>query len=157
MRYCIYFLVRDGKVTYIGHTNHIQMRVRGHSLHKIFDYVRWIPCKDKAAALHYEKRWQAKFLPVENINGTKPDKIKKARIHKMLHINPEIEVNKNRVRVHFSLDKEEYQRALQFAEKDGRTLGNYITWCLIRGLRNDAIIMPDFMEDSMEMRIIKNG
>lgn len=43
----IYFLMRDGKVTYVGSSKNIYGRVGNHSLTKRFDYVRWVRVKEK--------------------------------------------------------------------------------------------------------------
>lgn len=68
MNYIIYFLLKNGKVVYIGHTKNLGARLPQHA-DKDYNFIRIIKFKDKESALRYEKRWQKRFQPIYNING----------------------------------------------------------------------------------------
>lgn len=62
----IYFLLRRGRVIYIGKTTNILGRIKQHShMRKLYDSVRLIPCHEMAMS-KYEKRWIIKFQPRYN-------------------------------------------------------------------------------------------
>lgn len=62
----IYFLIRKGKIVYIGQSIHVFERIKAQkSLGAVFDDVRVIPCREEDLS-KYEKRWIMKFLPVDN-------------------------------------------------------------------------------------------
>jgi hypothetical protein len=59
----IYFLIRRGKIVYIGQTKNIIGRIANHVIS--FDKIRIIPCS-KRDLKKYEKRWIIRFKPKEN-------------------------------------------------------------------------------------------
>lgn len=61
----IYFLMRDGKVTYVGSSKNIYSRVGDHSQSKRFDYVRWIKVKEKKL-YGVERDWILSLKPPLN-------------------------------------------------------------------------------------------
>lgn len=63
----IYFLLKKGKVVYIGQTTNIWGRIIGHQVsYKDFDKIRFIPCYGRRIRLKYERRWIRKFRPKFN-------------------------------------------------------------------------------------------
>lgn len=68
MKYFIYFLIRGGRVVYIGQTQHPRSRISNHKSDKEFDSHRLIECAfDKLN--HYESRWINRFKPEYNKNA----------------------------------------------------------------------------------------
>lgn len=62
----IYFLLRRGRIEYIGQSIDVFVRIRQHEKRKQFDAFCWIPCEiDKLAAT--EKYLIEKFRPPQNI------------------------------------------------------------------------------------------
>lgn len=61
---CVYFLLRSGRVVYIGQTINLRKRLPKH-YKKRYDAVRWILCP-KELLLHYESRWINRFKPKYN-------------------------------------------------------------------------------------------
>lgn len=41
----VYFLIRDGKVVYVGQSVHISNRIAAHAQRKQFDCWSWLPCE----------------------------------------------------------------------------------------------------------------
>lgn len=74
-RYFIYFLIKDGLIVYIGATKNIQQRICAHKslLHvsKWFTHFRIISCNSNEEMMVYEKRWIARFNPIENVRHKK--------------------------------------------------------------------------------------
>jgi len=149
MRYFIYFLVKSEKVVYVGHTRKIHVRLKGHKIQD-FDYVRWIVTYGKESALFYEKRWIKRFRPTFNTYGVKEPKVinKKPKIH-----GASVSKSGKSYRVSISITEKEYDEAVAMAKQQERTLGNYLSYCLIRGLINDKYIKYSFDEESFEMKI----
>lgn len=105
-----------------------------------------MPCKDKQAALYYEKRWQEKFKPKYNKNGVgKPKGTGQ----------PAVKYNSKNVRIQFSLSKDEYDKVVFFANEQDRTVGNYISYSIIRALRNDSFFVCEILEDEPKLRIAR--
>ena len=106
--YIIYFLLLDGAIIYIGHSKNIKSRMSEHNRTKVFNCFMWIYCDSKESALHYEKRWQMKFKPKHNVNGT-IEKKQYVKVKRLQDIEPIIEkISKKRYRVNVSLDEKEY-------------------------------------------------
>jgi len=139
-KFYIYFLVHNKKVVYIGHTRNIVTRMAGHG-DKTYDSVRFFECKSQSDALRYEKRWILVFKPIFNVNG-----IRRTRNHKLRSINVIEERTSKGMRVTISIDNELWEQANIYADADGRTIGNYIMWCLHRGVKNDAVINDDLRD-----------
>lgn len=137
----VYFLLKERKPIYIGHTKNLHKRIPNHR-DKDYDCVRWIECRDKEAALFYEKRWQSKFKPIHNINGViKPKpKAKREKIDKVIFKR----ISPKRVKVIFTLEEDEYKRLYRIARREQRTPGNYASFCITRGLKNDTLIFDRF-------------
>lgn len=70
----VYFLIKDGKIIYIGKTTQFEVRIKAHRAKGMcFDYARLIQC-DKSRISFYEARWIKKFKPLKNIKlKTIPD------------------------------------------------------------------------------------
>lgn len=155
--YFIYFLVKNKKVIYIGHTMNIPSRIKSHSIEHDFDYVKMVKCLNKESALAYEKRWQRVFSPRYNKNGIqRPEKIKSSSAN----MEPKITILKSRVRVNVSIDKKQYSEIVKIAERDSRSISNYISWCITRGIRNDLFFTDPLemdIDDKFEMRIVKRA
>lgn len=150
--YVVYFLLLDGAPVYIGHTRNLRTRMYEHNKTKVFNCLRWIPCDDKTTALYYEKRWQAKFKPKHNINGTLPPK--PAKVRKM-NLETRIEkVNEMRYRVSMTLNYHQYKGVLEASKVQDRSLGNYISWCVSRGLRNDQFL-DSFHEENEDDNLME--
>lgn len=65
MKYCVYFLIKNGIVIYIGMTCNIQKRLADHGKNK-FDTYRSIACRNKGEAFMYEQRLIRYFKPILN-------------------------------------------------------------------------------------------
>lgn len=61
----IYFLMKRGKIVYIGKTKNLIGRLWNHGLLGKFDHIRIINC-DESELDRYEKRWIIKFRPKHN-------------------------------------------------------------------------------------------
>lgn len=65
----VYFLVRDGKVIYVGQSRKLAIRLETHARWKVFDRLYWIPCEiDGLNAL--ESAYIRAFWPIENRDHT---------------------------------------------------------------------------------------
>lgn len=65
----VYFLIRDGRITYVGRGVHIALRIAIHAKTKRFDSWSWIPCGiDKLTET--ERRYIDLMLPEDNRDGT---------------------------------------------------------------------------------------
>lgn len=138
--YKIYFLINQRKPIYIGHTKNLSVRIPNHR-DKDYDCVKWIDCKDKETALFYEKRWQAFFKPIHNINGIVKPKPKEVKIFDKVTFK---RIRPKRIQVTFTLDEDEYKRLCRIAKRELRTPGNYLSFCATRGLKNDTFIFDRF-------------
>lgn len=61
----IYFLIRNGRVTYVGQTVNILTRISSHALAKRFDSWSWIPCA-KEELMAMERRYIETLKPTRN-------------------------------------------------------------------------------------------
>lgn len=61
----VYFLMKKGRVVYIGKTTNGLRRLFSHNLMGLFDKIRIIEC-NKNKVDFYEKRWIIKFRPKYN-------------------------------------------------------------------------------------------
>lgn len=68
---CIYFLIKDDKIIYIGQTKNLKTRLKVHAK-KGFDSVRSIECDD-SVILYYEQRWIRRFKPPLNGSLGRPE------------------------------------------------------------------------------------
>lgn len=134
--YKVYFLIKQRKPIYIGHTKNLRTRIPSHR-DKDYDLLKWFVCKDKATALEYEKRWQRLFKPEHNVNGTDSPRPIIDRV-KFERATPKS------IKVTFTMHQDEYDRLCRFAKNDQRTPGNYLSWCAHRGMRNDTFILERF-------------
>lgn len=75
----VYFLIKKGKVIYIGQTKNFNQRIKGHS-NKKYDSYRFVAC-DVNVLLDYESRWIKKFKPKLN---KKPGRTKLPSDEKMI-------------------------------------------------------------------------
>ena len=153
MRYYVYFLLQDLKPVYIGSTSDLHTRMRGHK-DKMHNAIRVFRCKDKDTALHYEKRWQLRFKPVYNKNGTK-GKTVRMKVVKGTG-EPRFKYKAKNVWVQFPVDYEMLEMIKRFAKEQDRTVGNYISYSLHRAIKNDTFILEDLFEKS-KIRKISNG
>lgn len=65
----IYFLLKSGKIVYIGETRAIRLRIYQHNHYTDYDTIRIMSCPaDKLT--YYEQRWIIKFQPSLNILHT---------------------------------------------------------------------------------------
>lgn len=138
----VYFLLKERRPIYIGHTKSLQKRIPNHR-DKDYDCVKWFVCKDKETALFYEKRWQSFFKPAHNVNGIiKPKpKSKRVKVDKVAFKR----ISPKRIQVVFSLEEDEYKRLCRVAKREERSPGNYLSFCVTRGLKNDTFIFDRFM------------
>jgi hypothetical protein len=63
----IYFLIRDGKVVYVGQSIHIALRVAIHAQTRRFDSWSWVPCEIDSLS-KMERSYLDAFLPEENMD-----------------------------------------------------------------------------------------
>lgn len=61
---CIYFIVKDGEILYIGQSKNFLVRFMAYKKAN-YDYIRIIPCKPENL-LAYEKRWILRYMPKYN-------------------------------------------------------------------------------------------
>jgi hypothetical protein len=62
---CLYFLIFNNDIIYIGQTIDLTIRLQSHKRTKTYDTVRFIPC-DKDRLNHYENRLIKYFKPKLN-------------------------------------------------------------------------------------------
>jgi len=146
-KFYVYFLLLRKKVVYIGFSKDVHVRHSGHKKKK-HDSVRFIQCESKDKALEYEKRWIKKFKPIYNVNGTDNERrrgssIRSTTIHQVR--------NKNGVRISFTLENVDYDNAVAIAKREGRDLGNYLTWSIYRALRNDMFLSHDWLKEKSKI------
>ncbi|HEY6436673.1 MAG TPA: hypothetical protein VIY47_08785 [Ignavibacteriaceae bacterium] len=147
MKFYIYFLLLRKKVVYIGFSKDVHVRHSGHTK-KNHDSVRFIECESKFKALEYEKRWIKKFKPIHNINGSdhskrKPQSVRSIEVHQVK--------NKSGVRISFTLDNPTYDTAIEIAKREGRPLGNYLTWSIYRAIKNDTFVGHNFITEKRKI------
>lgn len=145
-KYKVYFLIKDRKPIYIGHTKRLSQRIPAHRK-KDYDCIRWMDCKDKEHALYYEKRWQLRFKPKYNKNGIKP----KTRLHEVKVISE----NTRSVNLQMAFSHDNYAKLTAICTKYNRPIGNYIVFCVTRGMRNDMFV-PDCVNDYEPQYKIEN-
>lgn len=63
----IYFLIKKGKIVYIGQTVNLSNRLSASTYHpcRDYDYIRVVAC-DGCKMKYYERRWIIKFRPKYN-------------------------------------------------------------------------------------------
>jgi hypothetical protein len=151
--YKVYFLVKNGTPIYIGHSKKLHIRMISHK-DKDYDYVRWIDFTLKGTALDYERRWILLFKPACNKNGIKRKGVKAKNL--ALKGEPSIKHNAKTVNISFAISIEEFEIAKRFAHEQGRTIGNYFSWCIVRGIRNDKFIFDDPLDKATVRMKIAN-
>jgi len=123
VNYCIYFLIKEGKVIYIGQTKDLKTRLHGHKSKK-YDSVRYIVCKPDMLN-HYETRWIKKFLPVYN-------KDMRGRVGR----DKDIQKSDNLCCVQLVIRKEIYTMALLcMAEKGIKSFSKYVEYLILEDCR----------------------
>jgi len=65
----IYFLLKSGKIVYVGETIRIRKRIYQHNHYVDYDTIRIMSCHVDRL-VHYEQRWIMKFQPSLNIQHT---------------------------------------------------------------------------------------
>jgi hypothetical protein len=63
----IYFLIRDGRVSYVGQATMVGRRVASHVPAKVFDSWAWVPCPAWELNL-IERAYIDMFLPEDNMD-----------------------------------------------------------------------------------------
>lgn len=77
MKIGIYFLLKDGKIVYIGQTHELLKRVKWHMNQEMdFKDIRFIECNEDKLTF-YETRWIKKFKPIFNGTHIKPRRVRK--------------------------------------------------------------------------------
>jgi hypothetical protein len=61
----IYFLIRDGRITYVGQGRHIALRIAIHAKTKRFDSWAWLPC-GVGDLLRMERHYIEVLMPEDN-------------------------------------------------------------------------------------------
>lgn len=64
----IYFLIRDGQITYAGQSVHIMARIASHMAFKRFDSWAWTPC-DRSDLNALERAYIDALAPEENVDS----------------------------------------------------------------------------------------
>lgn len=101
--YYIYFLLKDNQVVYIGQTNNIFNRIKGHQKNKEFNNVAYITTtKDKANYL--ENYYIIKYEPFYNKLSTDPRCMSSAYIIK-------------KIREKYNQEQVDFKEIIEFIEK----------------------------------------
>jgi predicted GIY-YIG superfamily endonuclease len=144
-KYCIYFLIYKKKVVYVGYSKSFSGRIKGHSSKK-FDATKVINCRSKKEALSYEKRWIKRFNPVYNTVGVRRSKDQFIAV-------PARKMGRDVVLLKFTVSKQLYDNAEKMALLHGRPIENYLSWCILRGVTNDAAMISKYRYQSMKADI----
>lgn len=81
---CVYFLINDNDIVYVGFTTDLNYRLKTHKVNKVFDKFYDIKVEDIKSGLMLEKYYIQKFKPAYNVvhnencirKKTEPRKIK---------------------------------------------------------------------------------